>query len=263
LYNNKKRKGAKMANWSETFIHINGNEEKIEKAKKTLEKFYEKNNEGDVTGLFIQSDEDIFEVFSEYADELKQIQKKDPVGFNAGFEYMEIFDLEEGENSITITGSGRWCSPYLFFEFLARKYKLNMEYFDAECGCDFSYFLRMENGEVIERDDETFLSLNTIKYLYCNNIWEFIENHDWYFREDIELDDNEKEKLDAILKRYGVTIEEVRLEQIMERPTDFKICKECGRLLFYDRKRCIWCGCEEFDEDFDTVLDSYKKRVNI
>jgi predicted amidophosphoribosyltransferase len=54
---------------------------------------------------------------------------------------------------------------------------------------------------------------------------------------------------------------EVRLDQILLKPSDFKICKECGRVLFYDRECCIWCGCEEFDEDRTSVLDFYEKEV--
>lgn len=55
---------------------------------------------------------------------------------------------------------------------------------------------------------------------------------------------------------------EVRLDYALQKPSDFKVCKKCGALNWYEYEECFTCGFEEFDESSDAVSkwvdDEYK-----
>ena len=46
---------------------------------------------------------------------------------------------------------------------------------------------------------------------------------------------------------------EFRLDYVVVKPSDFKICKCCGQLNWYENDFCINCGCENFDESEESV----------
>ena len=46
---------------------------------------------------------------------------------------------------------------------------------------------------------------------------------------------------------------EVPLANIETKPSDFKVCKKCGSLNWYENESCFNCGAEEFDESEEAV----------
>lgn len=47
---------------------------------------------------------------------------------------------------------------------------------------------------------------------------------------------------------------EQTLGNITGKPTDYKICKECKKLNWYENEECIDCGKKDFIEDEQEVL---------
>lgn len=48
---------------------------------------------------------------------------------------------------------------------------------------------------------------------------------------------------------------EASLENIKEKPTDFKICKECGAINYYENEKCINCRKIDFEERDKKVVE--------
>ena len=53
---------------------------------------------------------------------------------------------------------------------------------------------------------------------------------------------------------------EVKLDQLYFKPSDFKICKSCKKINWYERTTCS-CGGENFDESEDAVLRHIKRNL--
>jgi len=47
---------------------------------------------------------------------------------------------------------------------------------------------------------------------------------------------------------------ETRLDNIVMKPSDFKVCKKCGRLNWYESGCCFDCGNEKFNNSKKAVL---------
>ena len=184
-----------MANWSETIVELRGNKENIEKAKEVIEKYID----GD---YFYIDKENVYKEFPEFKDYLDSL---DDISFRAGFSIMEISRYETDETYIFIGGSGRWCSPSLFFKLLAQKYSLSMTYCDAEAGVGFCYFIEMEDGKVVKEEEKDYYCPELVKYLFGGDIYDFIETIDWYFEEGGE----KIESIEKVLEAYGTSREEV------------------------------------------------------
>ena len=186
-----------MANWSETIIEIKGNTKDIEKAGKLLKSYIEDSY------FCIEDNKDkLYKDFSEFKE---YIDSLDEVSFRAGFSSMEINNFKIEEDSILITGSGRWCSPSVFFKLITEKYNLSMTYCDAEEGCNFCYVIEMENGEVKDEKENEYYSPDLVKYLMNGEIADFIDGNGWYFNENIKKIDN----IDNLLKTYGTSREAI------------------------------------------------------
>ena len=54
---------------------------------------------------------------------------------------------------------------------------------------------------------------------------------------------------------------EVKLDQLYFKPSDFKICKTCKKVNWYERTTCS-CGEKGFDESEDAVLEAYQKELD-
>lgn len=55
---------------------------------------------------------------------------------------------------------------------------------------------------------------------------------------------------------------EMNLERINQKPHDYKICLECGKLNWYENENCVGCNHSGFDETErlvnDSITDEYK-----
>lgn len=54
---------------------------------------------------------------------------------------------------------------------------------------------------------------------------------------------------------------EVKLDQLYFKPSDFKICKTCKKVNWYERTACS-CGGKNFDKSEDAVFKAYQKELN-
>jgi len=188
-----------MANWSDTYIEISSsNLDNLNKAIELINKYTEK--QGDNLVLVFDKEE-IYKDFPEYEDMLNKLDESE---FGSGFSSMYYCMYWDG-NKLIISGQGRWCSPYLFFRLFAEKYKLDMIYFDAEPGNYFSYLLIIKNGKIVEEKDDVYYTKELVKYIYGNDINEFLNSIDWYFDESEEPN----EDLDNLLREYGISREDM------------------------------------------------------
>ncbi|RLJ70704.1 hypothetical protein BCF55_0985 [Hydrogenivirga caldilitoris] len=57
----------------------------------------------------------------------------------------------------------------------------------------------------------------------------------------------------------------VTLDKIASQPSDYKICKECGYINFYENEVCVMCQGDEFDESEESVIrwvdNEYQYRI--
>ena len=53
---------------------------------------------------------------------------------------------------------------------------------------------------------------------------------------------------------------EVRLDQICFKPSDFKICKECEKINWYENRKCS-CGSKKFTTSKQAILRAYEKEL--
>ena len=42
--------------------------------------------------------------------------------------------------------------------------------------------------------------------------------------------------------------------RITQKPTDYKVCEECGHLNWYENEQCCNCDCKEFDSEERLVV---------
>lgn len=47
---------------------------------------------------------------------------------------------------------------------------------------------------------------------------------------------------------------EVNYSKILSKPSDFKICKTCGKINWYENDRCINCKGKEFNDNKNIVI---------
>jgi hypothetical protein len=193
-----------MANWSNTSIVITGDEHRIYEAKKVLNKFIFECDYSRWLDFDEENKEEIYSVFPEFKE---YIESLDEISFRAGFSTMEINVIDFFSDKIIIYASGRWCSPSIFFKLLAQKFKLDMEYFDAEEGVGFSYYIRVNFGEITEEWEKDYYCKELIKYIYGDVIEGFLDNIEWYFSP-------EQEKIPAIenlLKELSINEENKKI----------------------------------------------------
>ena len=57
---------------------------------------------------------------------------------------------------------------------------------------------------------------------------------------------------------------EVQLSDIFQKPSDFKVCKACKRLNWYENEACINidCNSHKFDSSESSVLNMYTKETD-
>ena len=169
-----------MANWSNTYIEINGSKEKINKINEMLQYLIE--DEDNNTGLndyyygnseksyyLVYKEKKIKELFPKL--DMEKLKELYPTFDNV----MEITEYKKSDYNIYITGYGRWAAPTDFFKFLAQKYKVNLLAVDTEPGDNFSYILKMKDGEIIEEKEDSFFSSINLKYMYDNDLYSFYE----------------------------------------------------------------------------------------
>jgi len=54
----------------------------------------------------------------------------------------------------------------------------------------------------------------------------------------------------------------VYLGSIEQKPSDFKVCKKCGNINWYENEGCIRCNCSsKFDDSNEAVLKWYDDEV--
>ena len=46
---------------------------------------------------------------------------------------------------------------------------------------------------------------------------------------------------------------EAQLMQIQAKPQDYKVCRACGRINWYENKECIECGSDDFSDNVSLV----------
>ena len=46
---------------------------------------------------------------------------------------------------------------------------------------------------------------------------------------------------------------EAQLMQIQAKPQDYKVCRACGRINWYENKECVECGSDEFSDNVSLV----------
>jgi hypothetical protein len=169
-----------MANWSDTTITLTGTSDDVKKAYDYVQSHIEEN----------------------YLSPLESLNLDSNIQNRAGYGGGEIHTIEVDNEVLTITMSGRWCSPSSYFVDVANKFNLSGTYFDAESGCDFIHLIEFENGEVILDEEYNYFSKEGIEHY---GIEYYLEMYEWV------VDD-------------GETLEEVREEY----PEIFEMFAEVG-----------------------------------
>ena len=54
---------------------------------------------------------------------------------------------------------------------------------------------------------------------------------------------------------------EVRLDQIEFKPSDFKVCKSCEKINWYENEECV-CGENDFNESEDAVKKAHQDELD-
>jgi RNA polymerase subunit RPABC4/transcription elongation factor Spt4 len=55
---------------------------------------------------------------------------------------------------------------------------------------------------------------------------------------------------------------ERRLVDILQKLNDFKVCKKCGRINWYENENCIECSSDEFDKSREAVRVAIENEYN-
>ena len=166
-----------MANWSETSIELSG--KRIKESYKYIKAF------DDGGGLNLSK--------------LKQKRLAEGLG-DYGYSYLDdltIADTFENkdvkEDSIHITGSGRWCGPHRFIEDVVKKFGLSGVYTDAEPGSNFFHLIKFKDGEVVSDVEAGYFSKLAVEYNDDLDYW--IYNYEGCFADD-------EAGLDEIIKEF-------------------------------------------------------------
>jgi RNA polymerase subunit RPABC4/transcription elongation factor Spt4 len=52
------------------------------------------------------------------------------------------------------------------------------------------------------------------------------------------------------------------LADILGKPSDFKVCKKCGRINWYENEKCIGCNSKKFDKNTEVVIEAVEKEYD-
>jgi uncharacterized protein with PIN domain len=52
------------------------------------------------------------------------------------------------------------------------------------------------------------------------------------------------------------------LRDILQKLSDFKVCKNCSRINWYENESCIECGNNEFDKREEAVKEALEKEYD-
>lgn len=55
---------------------------------------------------------------------------------------------------------------------------------------------------------------------------------------------------------------EVRLDQIQFKPSDFKVCKSCNKINWYENEICFFCGKRAFNNSKKMVEKAYQNELD-
>jgi hypothetical protein len=130
-----------MANWSDTKVTLTGHPTSISAADKFIKKYIE----------------------DDWLDP-SDLVDGDSIKDRSEFSGMDIHDYRKEDTSITIHGSGRWCSPSGFFILVARKFTLKLEHHDAEPGCNFYQWLTIDEDGLEENNEYDYNSVERINW---------------------------------------------------------------------------------------------------
>ena len=50
--------------------------------------------------------------------------------------------------------------------------------------------------------------------------------------------------------------------QIEAKPCDFKICKDCGHINFYEKEQCFYCDNKDFYKEGLNILEVIKQEID-
>jgi len=123
---------------------------------------------------------------------------------------IEYFEYDIDDLIIEIQGEGRWSAPMDYFISMAIKYKLNMDYVDAEPGN--SFFIKVEtiNGEVTCNIEEDYISQASIDE-FGVNYFEYQLNYlaETYEASPEDWEECHKEDIELFMSN-GLTIDELK-----------------------------------------------------
>jgi len=136
---------------------------------------------------------------------VEELAPDNSISSNSGFSDMEIYNIEENENSFEISGSGRWCSPYNFFQDLAEKFELSGHYLDREGGCDFTHLIEWENGKQLSDVEEAYFS--QLAFDWCD-IHSLIEDRS-FISEEVDWEDEYSYEIELFAKN-GISIQDLK-----------------------------------------------------
>ena len=54
---------------------------------------------------------------------------------------------------------------------------------------------------------------------------------------------------------------EKALADILGKPSDFKVCKNCNRVNWYENEECIECGKNVFDDSKEEVIKNIESEI--
>ena len=176
-----------MADWSQTFIVVKGDEDTLKAVETDIRRFAI----DEYDSYLVFSCDLLNEVFG-------NIQEYKENGLDSQNDF-QINNLEIENGVLRIQGEGRYGAPIGFFEMLAKKHKVDMEFVDACKTYDFTSYFRAENGEVVERDIDDYHSPLTIKVVFNGDVNDYYQSNNWaYVNDDKEL----IQKIEQAVKKY-------------------------------------------------------------
>lgn len=145
-------------------------------------------------------------------------------------EYSDVNIIDEGDDYINISLSGKWYGPRNIFKGICERYKASGKYTDAEAGNDFFVFVEYINGEEITDIEETYLCDKSIEE-YGRQY--FIE----YYADQLEIDDavevakklcDEEDEQDYLEVISYICSEDVEVEMLKVFPQMFSDLPSMG-----------------------------------
>ena len=176
-----------MAEWSQMFTDIEGDEETLKKVRKTIEDFTI-----DAYKSYVSLEDD-----KAYKKLKRMFPKSDLTQFEMSDIQINHMEIENGV--LKIQGEGRWGSPDGFFKLLGEKYGLDIDYVDTCRGCDYTKYFKMEKGRIVEDLEAPYHSKLTVEKIFGGDVSNYLEANDWYYETD---DENAIAEVEEVLREY-------------------------------------------------------------